>query len=256
MFCDYCGAQLPEDAPFCTACGAPMKKTQPESNGGQISLQTVMTNKKQLGLLAWGVTILVALVMVISYFVAVNTTFEDTPVVSLLLGDSEREDFRETRLEMKDRVNEIRDMMDDVEDFSSKDEKIIEEALERVEKMGENASLTNMKSVVEYASELDKVDADEDNDVVIYMMRSAISDAGSEVEDLFSGLMTVIFVAMLFALAFSAIGGYLRVKGLIVAGAILSALYGLIFCGILMTIFIVLFNAALIILTDKYKKLA
>lgn len=258
MFCDYCGTQVPDDAPYCTKCGAAMQKPlqspmQTPANNG-FSVDTMLKDKKQLGLLSWAIAAVLAVVMIIGYFVAVNTTLEDTPLLSMLLSDGEREEFRETRLEMKERVDDIREMIDDVEDFSSKDAKVIEEALERVEKMGENASLTNMKSAVAYSDELDEVDTEDDNSIVIVMIRSCIDDAGSEVAEILSGLMTAIFIAMLLGLAFSAAGGFLRNKGLAAVGTILSGLYGLIFCGIFMTILIAALGVALIMVVDKYKK--
>ena len=213
-----------------------------------------MSERKILGLIAWGLTLVVAIVMVISYFTAINTSLEDTPVMTLVLDEKDVAEFKEDKKKMVEDVDEIRDLMEDVEDFSAADQQYIDGLLDQLEKTADCLSLNNMKTLVDEAQALDEVEIDDDNGMVVEEIKSAIDSAGQEISDIFAFLMNAVLYSMLFALAFSLLGGLLRVKGLVIPGLVLSVLYSLIFCGTLFVILTAVLNLALAIICGRYRK--
>ena len=66
MFCSKCGAQLPDNAAFCTACGTAVENGQPAVGGG--APQPLPPKKSKKGLI---IGIIVAVVVVVAIVVAV-----------------------------------------------------------------------------------------------------------------------------------------------------------------------------------------
>ena len=255
MFCKFCGSQQADDVMFCSQCGGTLKEQTPEAMEETPQKEKpVMSERKILGLIAWGLTLVVAIVMVISYFTAINTSLEDTPVMTLVLDEKDVAEFKEDKKKMVEDVDEIRDLMEDVEDFSAADQQYIDGLLDQLEKTADCLSLNNMKTLVDEAQALDEVEIDDDNGMVVEEIKSAIDSAGQEISDIFAFLMNAVLYSMLFALAFSLLGGLLRVKGLVIPGLVLSVLYSLIFCGTLFVILTAVLNLALAIICGRYRK--
>lgn len=255
MFCKFCGSQQADDVMFCSQCGGVLQAEPMESTPQVPQAETpVKSDRKIIGLIAWGLTLVVAIVMVISYFTAVNTSLEDTPIMTLVFDEDDAKEFKEDKEKMVEDVDEIRDFVDEVGDFSSADKKYINSLLDQMEKTADCLSLNNLKTLVDDSQELDNVETDDDNALVIAQINGFIDGAGKEVSDVLSILMNAILFSMLFALAFSVLGGLLRVKGLVIPGMVLSAIYSLIFCGMLFVILTATLNLALAIVCGRYRK--
>ncbi|MCH5344031.1 MAG: zinc ribbon domain-containing protein [Acetatifactor sp.] len=65
MFCQFCGANLPDDSKFCTECGKPLSG-QPGQSAGQPRTTTVSRNPRPKGTgLSNSMIVIIALVLVV-----------------------------------------------------------------------------------------------------------------------------------------------------------------------------------------------
>lgn len=214
-------------------------------------LKTMASEKvKKASQLALILTLVCVVVMVIGYIVAMNTSIENIPVVSMTIEDPEA--FEEMKEEAEEAVEDVEDKMDDYEDeleelLSKKDMKQLEKFVKAFSKTADCISINNLKSTIKA---LDKL-ADDASEI---LNLDNVTDDIQEMMEILGIISTVMIIFMLIALLFTVLGGLCKVNGLVVVGAILTTIYCLLFCGILIVILNLAAHIALIYMQGQGKK--
>lgn len=245
MFCPNCGIDLPDGSPFCPNCGASME--QPVYADPYAPAPQPKTGFSGAKLIALILTVACIVTMVLSYFVAMNTSVEDIPFMKFAadIADADIDELEDMKDQMEESYDDLEEKCDDL-DLSSKDKKKVDKLLDVCKALSKSISINNLKKAVKAIEDVAEIDE--------------ISDEVGSIEDMeesakiFNTISTVILVAMLFGLAFCALGGFFRVRGLVIVGLIFSALYALIFCGILFVILFAVIDIALCVFIGKAKK--
>lgn len=269
-FCKNCGNPLKDGAKFCGKCGAKVEEVSEEAvykpsavyeTNVEPQKKLDLTNNKFINisekkffgmtgnkLIVFTLAVVSVLLLVISYFSVLNTSFEKIPVVSLILG-SDADDFDDVKDELSEEIDRAEDALDDYKDELSKKEiKLVKNALNAFKKCAKNFSIQNIKKIISSAEDLAKVEVDESN-----IFDDFASEVLGEVTDVLDIISVVILVNMVFALIFTACGGFLKIRGLVITGMILSIIYGFIFCGFLYVLLFVAAHIALFIFQGKLK---
>lgn len=263
MFCPYCGTNLPDNSQSCSACGASLTPAEPTTQvpptmpttpapivSKNKYFSTMATPKIQtFSRVAWIVAIVLIVALVGSYFAVLNTSFEKIPVVSLALSaaGADEDEIDEAKDAMKELVEEAEDTIEIYEDeLSSGDRKLIEKALKVMEDCADSISLNNINRLSDVADDIVDIEVDGAN-----VFEDEFDSIQEDLEEMLSAISGVILGAMIFVLIFSALGGLLRIRGLVITGLVFSVLYTLIFCGVLWLLLIVLIHSVLIYLLSQ-----
>ena len=257
MFCTQCGKELPDGTAFCTQCGANLSANSPASaapaqsyanpqpKAGGPALPFGLSLNKLLCLVLAAACVLC---LVISYFSALNTSFEQIHVVYWVVGD-DADELKDAKKELQKIVYDAEKDLDDIEDVLTKKEfTVVKNALNVSKKCAKSVSINNLKALAGAIEDVSKLDSSE-----IGVLRGIGNTVDDEVTEILDVISTVILVAMLFALAFSACGGFLKIRGLVITGLIFSVIYGLIFCGFLFVLLFAVSHIALYIFIGKAK---
>jgi len=298
MFCPQCGTVLPDQASFCSACGAnlsatPIESAMPQSyeqypvneaptaqqpfhfsgdefkaavqekwsaskdflskfnpnagGEGEGSAPKTLFGLSGNRLIAMILAIVCVLTLVISYFSVLNKSIERIPIVSWILGDV-ADEIKDSRKEAKDMIEELEEELEDVEDDLSKKElKVAKKALKSIKQLTKAYSINNIKSCAKVMEEV----ADEDIEGIGF--GSVMGSALDGLDVALNIISLPILISMLLSLVFSACGGFLKIKGLVITGMIFSIIYGLVFCGFIFLLLLIAAHVALYIFLGKVK---
>jgi hypothetical protein len=272
MFCPKCGANLDDNARFCTTCGCaieapaetpveapaevaanpvfntPAAPVAPAEKVGKwnFDLKVAPMKNRIFTFIVWALTIAVIAVMMGGYSAVVGNSVEEIPVVSIAFEALDAdEDFDQLKDTLEEEVEEAEYQLDLMEDEMSKKEvRLAKDLLGALEDCTDTLSVNNVIKVVDVVKEAD----DEIDDLGLEM---------DEVESIAIALNIVKYIALfgaLFALAFTFFGGLFRIRGLVITGLVFSILYTLPFCGAPYLIFAVLIHAAMITFISINKK--
>ncbi len=259
MFCSKCGANNNDQAKFCAVCGQPLTaqaaQTVTPVGKNQFLLTKATQKTKILGFVAWGLTLVLLLTMVLSYTNIRKTSIEDIPLVSTAMEmaslgmDEDVEDvFAELKDELYDQISDMEDDLDDIrDDLSPEEEEWCERFVEIGYALAEDFSLENISDVFDHVEALAEVA--EDSEVFG-------TDDLDDLFDIFDGIDTAIltaintalFISMAWALIWGLIGGGLRIRGFVIAGLVFSLFYTGICCGALVTLLVLAIHIALIVI--------
>jgi len=268
MVCPSCGANIQDETlvvcPRCGAYVAPPKTQTPNKSGvsigrdvpgglsaGKYYASHATPRTKLFAKLSWVAALLCVILFIGSYINALNTSIEDIPLFSFALssaGTSSAEIDREKK-DLTDRIDYIEDLVDDHDDdLTSKERDVVKEALTVLKKCTKNISINNVKELINVSEKIEDLDFDDAQSI-----KRSIGSAGGELTDAVDLISSIILWPMLIALIFTAIGGALRSRGLVIAGLVFTVLYTLIFCGALFLILLVAAHAVLIYLLSYIK---
>lgn len=215
-------------------------------------LQTAASEAtKKNAMLSLILTVVLIATMFLSYIVVLNTSLEKIPFIKLALNsasDNADEEFDEIMDELADEVDDVEDQFEDKKDeFSKKEQKLIKKLIKAAKKTAKSFSISNLKKFANVTEDIVKEGglAEEEN----YF--GGTSDDIKDIKDVISVASTAVLICMLFALLFSALGGFLKKKALVIVGLIFSVIYSLIFCGFLMLLLIAAVHVALFIFLKK-----
>ncbi len=296
MFCTKCGAPLAEGQAFCTKCGAPAPAapvaepvapaveaqpvqpepvvqpeafvppapvyapyTPPQPKVGKQAFLTKLAPApvKTCAWVAWVVTVACIALLVGGWFSMLNTSIEDIPVIASVAGDS-TDALDEAKEELEKALDEAEKNLDEFkEELSEEDYETLEEFLETAKDMSEDISIDNMSALIAAAQDLADIEFEGETLKELDDITESM-EGMAEAEDIFNTLKTISLVMLLLFAAFTLFGGLFRIRGLVIPGMILTALYTLPFMGTLFVVGNILLHVALIVLlsvtTSAYKK--
>lgn len=243
MKCSNCGAELSQGTMFCASCGtpvaqqpepqyqapvyqAPMQPQRPVSKKQYIATMASEKVKKSRKL-APIIALVCAAILLVGYFVAMNTAFYDLPIITLAYPEEEREDMEDQMDDIADQTDEAEERLEALEDtLSNKEMKVAEKCLEAGTAAAEKPSIANMQKFVNAAKKADDMGFSEE-------MGMDDVDEVSEVFGIFNGML---IGGLIWVLLFTLLGGLCKSKGLVVAGMIFSVFYTWPMAGIVFTI--------------------
>lgn len=261
MFCPNCGTNNPDNAVVCGNCGTPFNQGQPANVqptytaqpvynqvGAPVSKKEYFKNMpspkaKSLSLISLILAVVLVVSVAATYFVVTNTSLVDIPLIQMAAG-SEIDDF-EDRL---DTIDDYSDRMDDEydrikDDLSDDEQEIMEDFIESYRDCADTFSVNNIKAVLNKYEDLSDIEAFEDMDMDI--------DELEEMNDIIGIFTLVPLCFLIFILIFAALGGFLKIRGLVITSLIFSILYTLILCGVLWCIILAVVHIALIVVLTK-----
>ena len=215
-------------------------------------LQTAASEAtKKNAMLSLILTVVLIATMFLSYITVLNTSIENIPFIKLAMNsasDDTEKEFKELKDELEDALDDAEDQYDEIEDdLSKKEQKLVKKLFKVAKKTSKSISINNTKKLADIMEDIAKEGgAAEDAD----FFGTSISDM-KEAKEVLSLASTAVLICMLFALLFSALGGFLKVKGLVITGLISSVIYSLIFCGFLWLLLIAAVHVALFIFLKK-----
>ena len=197
------------------------------------------------------ITVVLIVAMFFSYITVLNTSIEKIPFINFAMntaGDNTDEAFGELMDEIEDGVDEVEDQYDDIKDeMSKKEQKLTKKLIKVAKKTAKSFSINNIKKFADAVEDLAKEGgAAEDADFFGGTVKEM-----KEVKQVVALASGAVLVCMLFALIFSALGGLLKAKALVIVGLVFSAIYCLIFCGFLWLLIIAAVHIALFIFLKK-----
>lgn len=190
------------------------------------------------------------LIIVLGYFVVMNTSVENIPIVSMAIEDDDNfsEDLKENMEEFAKKVEGDKDNFKDfLEEASGKDVKNLDKLLKAMKKTAKRCSISNLKRTAKLLADISEDIAD------VAELNNTSSDLQKAIKSL-STISTILLVFMIIGLFFTVLGALRHTRGPVVAGAILTTLFCMLFCGILLVILNLTSHIALIHLQRQYKK--
>ena len=197
------------------------------------------------------ITVVLIVAMFFSYITVLNTSIEKIPFIKMVMntaGDNTEKEFKELKDELGDALDDAEDQYEDIEDdLSKKEQKLVKKLFKVAKKTSKSISINNTKKLADIMEDIAKEGgAAEDAD----FFGTSINDL-KEAKEVLSIASTAVLICMLFALIFSALGGLLKAKALVIVGLVFSAIYCLIFCGFLWLLIIAAVHIALFIFLKK-----
>jgi len=246
MFCNHCGANLPEGAAHCTMCGAPMTQNAPVQPNYDYSQQpqSPAPAPAKKSSLPTTITCLISVVLIIASIIApLAMPLFDVPVMSLAL-DAADEDFDEQLDEMKDEwkdSEEEREMA--MDELSSKEKKAYKKLEKQMEKTLDHFSLLNVNELAKQAK--DAEDA--------FEMDGINEEDYEEFSQIMGVIAGVSVGAFVLPLLFALLGGLKKSAGLTIAAMIFTAISQLILSGFVLLLLSAVVYIVQIVLCKKYK---
>lgn len=247
MFCNQCGANLPDGTAHCTMCGAPLYQQAPQQesygwdNNHQQTPAPVAPVKKNA--LPITITMLVSIVLIIASILApVLMPLFEVPIMSFV-ADVADEDFEEQIEEMKDEWEDSEEQREmTAEELSGKEKKAYQKIEKKMEQTLNHFSLWNVNELAKLAKE-----ADEDFDV-------GIEEEDYEAFTQAMGIVVGVSIGgFVLPLLFALLGGLKKSAGLTVAALIFTAISQLILSGFVLLVLSVVVYIVQIVLCKKYK---
>ena len=262
MFCVNCGKNIPDGSAFCRECGAsqqvatiPVEQPAPQPIAQQPAPQPIThpapapapkaSAPAPAKLITLIITAVCILSLILSYVYVVNASVEKLPFVKLIMG-SDADDFKEMKYEIGEEVDRYEENFEDIEDdLSTKEKKVVENAIDAMKGLSKNFSINGMKKLVSAAEDIEEIEEE------YGLYSSGVADGADEVLSVLNAFVIVIVIFMLICMVFCALGGLLRKPGLTIAGLVCCTIYSLVFCGILFFLLFAALNVANIIFCKK-----
>lgn len=255
MFCPNCGTNNPDNAVVCGTCGTPFAQAQPvyaQPTGAVMSKKDYFKNSpsnkaKSLSKIALILAVVLVVSIISTYFVTMNTSVDKIPFISMAVDESDLGDFDE----MYDEADEMSDKLDDSYDkekdeFSDEEQEVIEDFIEAAKDLGDCISISNCKAVLSASDDILEIDGIEILDDV-----ASLSSELDDLIDAFNIISGVLIGFILFILIFAALGGFLKIRGLVIASLIFSLIHTFLLCGILWVIITAVIHIALIVVLTQ-----
>lgn len=242
MKCSNCGAELSQGTMFCASCGAPVAQQAPAQPQRPVSkkqyIATMASEKvKKSQKLAPIIALVCAAILVIGYFVAMNTAIYDLPIITMVVPEEERDGLEDEMDDIADQADEAEERLEAMEDsLSSKEMKAAEKCFDTALDVAKNPSISNMQKFVNAAKKADDMGFGDD-------LGLDDMDEASEIFDLFNGML---IGGLIWVLLFTLLGGLCKSKGLAVAGMIFSVFYTWPMAGIIFAILSIVAHIVLI----------
>lgn len=262
MFCPNCGANIPDGSTNCGYCGVYLVQEQAYVN--QPTIPAGLTKKqylasyatpkaKKVSLVTKIVTLLCVVLLVVSYFAVLDTSVEDIPIVSTLVG-SDVEDFKELKRETLEYVEDLEDRLDKYgDDLTSEEKKACSTLISAMKKMSQSVSVNSIKNMANTIDSISKFDFDDADEIERFIEKN-IGDTPDEVE-MFINLCSVFALAfVLFPFIFTTLGGFKGSKGLVITGLVFLIFYGLTLCPLMLFISLIVVHVVLLILIGMINK--
>ena len=234
MFCEKCGANLPDGTRFCDACGAPQSVNEVPmytavrepvlSKSKFLSSDKADATTKLLSKIAWGVLAVCVVILALSLNATLNGPAHKIPLFTMVMGDDFQDSVEDMLDEAEDELDRLENRLDDLEGDERKKAK---EAIKAAEELIEDYSLLNIQKFynsIEYDQE---------------------ANLGFAV---FVGIATGI---CLFAALLLILGGVLRVTPLVVVSIFPAVLLTAVFSGVLYTVLVLVSFIALAVILGK-----
>ncbi len=268
MFCTKCGTEVPEGNAFCAKCGNkigvdPVRQpvaqpAQPEkakfgvaeklkavklpkmnfpksADGEKKSFENPFAGNKPL--LVKALAICCVLLLLLSYCVVINTSFEKIPLISTMFSiageGGEIDDLFEEFDDYADRLDSFYEMAEDeLEDELSKGEmKKLKKFVDISNKCAKKMSLNNFTKLLNSYKDLDKIGMEDIADYIVDSVEEA-----KEMKLLLNVIKGFLFVCALVCAVVVFFGGYKFKFVLAIVGVVLSAMFCLSYCHFLLTI--------------------
>ena len=259
MFCSQCGTKLPDNAAFCSECGAgtkqelsqkPQAAPAPEKKPCQVTekaKQILAKLPKPQAALAYLRSNLILVTTVVSILLIVcgiistlNTAFYDVPTVSFVLTiNDEKEDFvDEMRDSLKKDITSLKWKYELQEEYLSKREKQdVKKLIQAIEDLRDVFSVRNFRTFVNAAEKVDETMYDGD-----------LSEDAAEMRTILAVLQAAVWGFFLLPVLFTVLGCWKKRTALTVVGIVLTAVSQLLLCNILfvlLTLAVGVFRAVL-----------
>lgn len=255
MFCSKCGTENLETNTFCKNCGEPLAtpvqpKSEPMLKKREYMKKLASKKAKTSSLVALILTFVLIASFVLSYFSITSTSVEKIPIVAFSVKLVEEEVDGESFDDLLEQIDEAVDEFEDNfetnrHELNSEEQDLAERFLEAGRACAEDASINNAVKLFAVAKEIDEYEDDAFNDIQL--------DEIDDVSDVLTVVKLAIIGFIVFILLFSALGGFFKVRGLVITGFIFSLIYSLAFCPIVIAIAIAIIHIALIVFISIQK---
>lgn len=278
IFCTECGTRLNQNpAPTPAPAPAPAQEAAPQAEPSAKPARSVKialppyqpkerpatpvgknsyflnyapANTRMKALIAWGLTALCLIVMLIGYFVTVNTSIEKIPVISIF---ADNDDFDAEKEVMSEGMDELEELLEENEDelsdeLSKSEMKLVDNLVKAGKKFAKSFSINNTKKVIKAIDAIVTEGLEDELDLDGDLMGL---DAIMEVLDV---ITTVLLIFTLFSVAFTVGGGASRLTPLVAVGLAFSTLNCLIFCGFLVMLLNLAAHICLIVFMTQLNK--
>ena len=261
MFCSKCGSPLGAGERFCKACGAdnavgiPQQPVAPQpvapqpvacskreyfKNVAPANVKTKVNLSRIFGIVCLAV-------MLLSYFVVMNTSVQNIPCIATILGPA-ADNIESSMKDMEDYAEMMEEALEEQEDhfeeiLSSSEMKELENFIKCTQKCGQSFSIQNCKNLMKSYEKLTDID---DGMLDRYL---GDMDEIKAVIIVFDGITTFLLIGALLCAAFMFFGGMFHMTPLVGVGFGFSCVYALLFCGWLILALIVLVSVLLLVCT-------
>ncbi len=275
MFCTQCGNFVPDGQAFCTACGNRMDAAPDAQTAAPVySQETVVLSDYQYQMppqqekpsfvnsVAGNKTFLVkalaigcVLLLLLSYVITINTSFEKIPLISTIFtiaGESgEMDELFDEFDEYADRLDQFYEIAEDEleEELSKGEMKKLDKFVDITNQCAKKMSLKNFTKLLSSYEELDEIGM---GDLADYIVDS-VEDA-KEIKLILNIIKGFLLFCALVCAVFVFFGGFKIKPGLAIFGTVLSVMYCLSYCHFLLLLLNLAAQIFMIILAKKAKK--
>ncbi len=260
MFCSRCGAPLTTGERFCRSCGADNFAGVPQQPVviQPVAVPVAVSKKAYFKKLApapvktkvnlariLGIVCLALLVL--SYFVVMNTSVQNIPCLSTILGsdvvDMEQamEELDEVADELDHLIQENEDVLE--EELSKAERKELDKFVDAIRKCAKSFSIQNCRKLVDSFENLASIDETMFDDSFSYMLEVKAFTA------VFDFISNILLIGALICGALLFFGGMFRLTPLVGAGFGLACVYAMLFCGLVILAVIVVSSIFLLLCT-------
>ncbi|MBR2723865.1 MAG: hypothetical protein IKB72_00230, partial [Ruminococcus sp.] len=200
------------------------------------------------------------LAMIGSYIIAINTSLEKIPLISMALNIAEEgeadEEFEEIMDNLSYEIARGRAKLESARYECTEEEyKLLCEFWDVAEKCAKNFSITNIKKFADKTEEISNSYILKD---YTNLSSSSVSDDIDDINTVVDAATAVILGFMIFALCFTVPGAFCKIKGLVIAGLVLTIIYSLVFCPVWVTLLLIALHITMIvfisIVKNEYKE--
>lgn len=250
MICPNCSTENPVGS-FCKNCGTRLSNAVPSAvtakNKGDYIKNFASDKCRRNALISLILTLVLIVSMVGSYFIVMGTSVEKIPLISFAAKMSDEdavEEIGEYKREMKDKVLQGRiELANSKQKFTQEEYSLLEKLFDTTELCSESCSIRNFKKFYKVAEQItEKANLAQKVDIA----KNTINDI-SDIKEILNIVSVVLVCCVLFVLFFSALGGLLKVRFLVILGMLFALIYALILCPVWVLVLIMIMYIALIV---------
>ncbi len=254
MFCSKCGAPLNAGERFCQACGADnaVMPVQPVAAPVAVSkkeyFKTVAPAKVKTKVnLSRILGIVCLVVMLLSYFVVMNTSVQKIPCIATILGPA-ADDIEDSMEELDKYAEMMEETLEENEEYfeetlSGGEMRELKKFIACTQKCAKSFSIQNCKNLMKSYEKLTDID---DGALDRYL---GDMDEIKAVTVVFDGITSFLLIGALLCGAFMFFGGMFHMTPLVGVGFGFACVYALLFCGLLVVALIVVTSVLLLVST-------